>query len=395
MKVLLVHNSYQQKGGEDSVFEAEYELLKNHGNQVKKFVFDNNDIKSFKDKIFVSFKAIYNPNSKELFKNAIRQFRPDIIHVHNLFYLASPSILYEANRQNIPVVLTLHNYRLICAGALLLRNAKPCELCTKMIFPVYGIINRCYQNSLTKTTQIALTTSIHKILGTWKNRIQKFIVLTEFSKSIFLQSSLKPKNTQIEVKPNFVQDYGTGEFNNRKDFFLFVGRLSVEKGIEILLKGFDHSGFKLEIIGDGPLKKNVEKHCQENDTSTYWGFQSKAFIMSKLKTCLALVFPSIWYEGMPITILEAFSTGTPIIASDIGNINAIVQNGYNGFHFKTGDPAALNQKLKEVRGHKELQIYAENARKTYDSHYSPEKNYELLMDIYQKLLDVDKENLDT
>ena len=393
MKILLIHNRYKQKGGEDSVFDAEYELLKKHGNQVEELIFDNNNIQSLKDKVSISFKIVFNHYSKKMLKIVIRRFKPDIIHIHNLFYVASPSILYEASKQNIPVVLTLHNYRLICAGALLLRNAKPCELCIKQVFPVHGIIHRCHNNSFVKTTQIALITNIHKILGTWKNRVQKFIVLTEFSKSIFMQSSLKIDSTKIEVKPNFVQDCGEGEFKSRKSFFLFIGRLSLEKGIKTLLESFDKTGIKLEIIGDGPLKSMVERHCLENETSKYWGFQNKTFIVDKLKNCKALIFPSIWYEGMPITILEAFAAGTPVIASNIGNINTMVKDGYNGFHFATGDPEALKRKIKEAMSNKNLQIYSKNARISYETHYTPKKNYERLMNIYQNLLDVDKENI--
>ncbi len=395
MRILIIHNKYQQKGGEDAVFEAEYNLLNKSGHQVESLLFNNNNIKSIGEKLSLGIKSIYNRQSKFQLKKAILKFKPEVIHIHNLFYIASPSMLYEAQQHNIPVVMTLHNYRLICSGALLFRNNQPCKACVNSDFPVKGLIHKCYNNSLVQSAQVTLTTGIHKKLGTWKNCIDKFITLTEFSKSIFQNSSLNVKANQLAVKPNFVEDFGIGNFDNRKDHFLFIGRLTMEKGVNVLLKAFSNTKNKLEIIGDGPLKRMVEEHCQDNKNIIYHGLQEKAFIFNALKSCKALIFPSIWYEGLPITILEAFSTGTPIVASDIDNINTIVTDGFNGIHFKTSNHEDLEIKVStfgKSDGHRQLYT---NARKTYEKYYHPDANYTRLMQIYNDAINAKKKNYST
>lgn len=387
IRILLVHNRYKQYGGEDATFDAEKTLLESRGNIVQTIVFTNNEIEGLLSKIKTGIQLFFNLKSAILIKKRILDFKPDIIHVHNFFYTASPSIFYAAKRLKIPVVVTLQNYRLICSGSLLLRDLKPCSLCVGQKFPFSGIKHKCHRGSSMETANITCMTGVHKLLNTWQKQIDQYIAVTEFAKGIYVNSSLKLAAERIVVKPNSVEDVNLDNIANRDLCFLYVGRLSEEKGITTLLKAFIDSEYLIEIIGDGPLRNLVEDAATYHSNIRYHGYKDRAFIISRLKKCRALIMPSIWYECLPITILEAFSTGTPIIISDIGNLNEIVTNQYNGLHFRTNDPMDLRNKINDfvINKDKYFVLY-ENARHTYLSKYTPNLNYENLMAIYNNLI---------
>jgi glycosyltransferase involved in cell wall biosynthesis len=380
MKILLLHNKYKYAGGEDKVFESEGELLSNHNHQVERLVFDNSLIETGLDKILSGIMGVYNLRSANVVDKKIKEFKPDILHVHNFVPLASPSIFYVAKRHKVPVVLTLHNYRLICPSATLYHDHKIYEKSMRSIFPVDAIIKGVYRNSVFQTAGVALMTSIHNLIGTWRNKVDKFITLTAFARSKFLESRVNASADQFMLKPNFIDDPGSGR-ETREDFFLFVGRLSEEKGIRVLLNAFKSSDLKLVIIGDGPMKAEVESVVKERSNIQHLGFQPKAVIMDNLKRAKSLIFPSTWYEGFPITILEALATGTPVIGSRIGGIAEIVKDKFNGLLFEPGDEGSLVRSLNELKHH-DLKALSANARKSYLECYTPERNYKILMDIY-------------
>ena len=249
MRVLLIHTFYKQKGGEDAVFKAEKELLKTK-HTVDELLFDNHNLTA-ESKLKQVSNLFYNSSSYIKLEEKIKMFNPEVIHLHNLFYEASPSILYAAQKYKVPVVITLHNYRLICANALLLRESKICELCVKKTIPLDGIKNKCFQDSALKTTLLVGATSYHKLAGTWRNKVSRYIVFSEFQKNKVLNSSLSLDESQVSIKPNFVEDYGQGNFDSRMNYYLFIGRLSKEKGIDVLLDAQKIGGFQLEIIGGG------------------------------------------------------------------------------------------------------------------------------------------------
>ncbi len=395
MKILIIHNKYLKYGGEDTTVEGETKLLLKNGHQVETLFFDNKNIVGI-EKLKLIYNIFYNNHSAKILTEKIKNFQPDIIHVHNFFYLASPSIFYVADKYNVPIVQTIQNYRLICTGALLLRDEKVCEICVKQKLPLAGIKHKCFNNSILQSAQLTLMTSLHKYLGTWKNKITTYICLNEFAKHKISTSSLQIPLEQIAVKANCTEDISDNldnQDNNtkRENFYLFVGRLSKEKGIDILLDAAKRNGCKLEIIGNGDLKELVEKATQTHPNIIYHGFQQKDFITNKLKTCKALIFPSIWYEGMPLTILEAFSAGTPIIASDIDNIRDIVENNYNGLHFRYGNVTDLADKIQffEDKFNNNFQSIAHlytQARLTYEQKYTPEIIYKQLIAIYEQAI---------
>jgi glycosyltransferase involved in cell wall biosynthesis len=275
--------------------------------------------------------------------------------------------------------MTLHNYRLICPAALLLRNNRPCKDCVGLRFQLPSISNHCYRDSVIDSSAIALTNYVHNYIGTWEKRVSKFITLTSFAKDIFTDSAINVSADKFLIKSNFVYDNGFSFDRNER--FLFVGRLSEEKGILFLIECLKNTKYKLDVLGDGPLKNEVIRASSGNNNINYLGFGDKAKVLGLMKSCKALIFPSVWYEGMPMTILEAFSCGCPIVASNIGSMAEIVDQKVNGLLFEPGDKNSLLSSLEALE-----EEYSENARNTYLAKYTPETNYKNLMKIYQSML---------
>jgi glycosyltransferase involved in cell wall biosynthesis len=386
MRILLIHNQYKHWGGEDVVFKSEYDLLLKNGHEVDKLVYDNSIIETTFDKIKSGLRLIYNPDSAHDVGVKIRDFKPDVIHVHNILPQVSPSVFYVAKKWKIPLVLTLHNYRLICPSATLFYEGKIYEKSINSIFPFDAVWKGVYRNSRIQTAALAFMTAIHNIIGTWRNHIDCYITLTQFAKRKFISSALSIPKNKFVVKPNFAEDCGRGA-DHRENYFLYVGKLAEEKGTRTLLKAAQQHDFNLTIIGDGPLKGLVEESAKHNSSINYLGYQSRDFIINYLKKCKALIFPSICYEGFPVTIVEALSTGTPIIASDHGSMSEIVENGVNGLHFIPGDVQDLISKIIQITDSDEFaRKLCDNARLSYERLYTPERNYAELVVIYKNVL---------
>lgn len=384
MKILFIHNRYQYRGGEDTTLEMESTLLQSKGHDVKILEFNNDQLNGVVDKIKGGLRAFYNRRSAAIVEKEIASYQPDIIHIHNLFFTASPSILYKARQKKVPVVMTVQNYRLMCANALLLRDQQVCELCINKTFPMAGIRYKCYRSSYTESALVTGITGIHKMLSSWNNKVNTYIVPSEFLKNKLKSSSVKLPGSQIAVKPNFIKDI-PAERTQREDFFLFVGRLSLEKGITTLLQCFAQApSLKLVIAGDGPHKDVVVAHTNTNPNITYLGQQPKEKVLELMRKCKALLFPSIWYEGLPLTIIEAFATGTPVITSNLGAMPEMIQDEYNGFYFNPGNADELRNKILRLADHaeKHTHLYT-NARATYLERYNPEAHYTSIMRIYQ------------
>jgi len=338
------------------------------------------------DKLLAATGMIYNRTSRKRVEEKIQSFRPDIIHVHNFWALASPSVFFAANKYKVPVVLTLHNYRLICPSATLFYRDAIYEKSIHTSFPLDAIRKGVYRNSQWQTAALAAMTLFHNLAGTWRKKISRYIVLTDFARKKFEESTLAIPRDKFILKPNFVKDHGAGQAK-REDFFLFIGRLTAEKGIGILLKAARTHKFNLSILGDGPYAGEVAKAALTNANIHYSGQKDRNEIISSLKKCKALIFPSLWYEGFPITILEAFSTGTPVIASRLGSIKEIVKDGINGLHFEPGNTADLGRKVQELMTNDGLrENLSRLARLTYEQEFTPEKNYEQLIGIYEGVL---------
>jgi len=387
MRVLLIHNFYRQPGGEDAIFSQEVTLLKQHGLVVETLTFTNDTFGgTLLNTLGAAARTLYNTQSAARVEAAIDRFRPDLVHVHNLFYTASASVIRAAKRRSVPVVMTLHNYRLVCVGGLLMRTGKvPCETCLTQMLPVAGIRHGCFRDSPAQSAQLSLVTALHKLTGIWRS-VDRFVVLTEFARQKIRASSLHLRPNQVVVKPNFVFDPGMAIPDARQDFFLFAGRLSAEKGVETLLDAARQSSLPLRIAGDGPLAADVREAAATLPHVTYLGWQARPDVLNLLRTCRALVIPSIWYEGLPTVILEAFATGTPIICSDQDNLNQIVRDGETGLLFKTGSGADLSRVMQLLSEQPDLQRQlARNSRVEY-RRYEPETWLKATLTLYESVV---------
>jgi glycosyltransferase involved in cell wall biosynthesis len=382
MKILFIHNRYQQKGGEDTVFEQERELL-SQTEEVNSVIFQNFSGVRGAMQFFLS---IWNIFSASKIKKAIRQFQPEVIHVHNWHYAIGPLVVRTANRMKIPIVLTVQNFRLLCPSATLLYKGSLFMDSIHASFPWKAIKNKVYRNSFIQTFWLAFFFWVHKKKGTWK-MVDRYIVQTDLAKSVFVSSSLGVSESQFSVKPNFIKDPEL-MMVEREDFFLFIGRLSEEKGIQVLLEAFKNKKSELYIGGDGPLKENVIKACNENPNLHYAGLLDVAKVRNMMCRCTTLIFPSIWYEGMPMTLIEAFAAGTPVIASNLGAMASMIKNGYNGLHFNAGNSIELSEKIQywESLAGSEKKLFSKNARSSFETLYTPEKNREQSLSIYHSVI---------
>jgi glycosyltransferase involved in cell wall biosynthesis len=385
MNILRVHNFYKQAGGEDYVHATEVEMLRSFGHKVLQLHLHNEQIRNG---IIAFFSSIWSINGYRLIKNSIKTFRPDIVHIDNFFPLFSPSIYYACKQAGVPVVQTIHNYRLICPGALFLLKGAICERCLGKKFPWPSVINRCYRNSLPGSMAIALMIFVHWTIGTWTKKVDRYIVLSQLAKSKFKRAGFPI--SKFSVKPNFVNpDPGAG--NGAGSFFIYVGRLTKEKGIDILLEAWSilKEPVELIIMGDGPDAEKVKNAAQKDSRIKYWGLCDRKKVLDTIGRARALIFPSMCYEGMPITIIEAFAKGTPVLASNIGAAFEMVKNETNGFTFEVGSTNDLTSKIKQFESKTRtisIMRMRENARFEYQSQYSIQKNYELLLDIYKKVI---------
>lgn len=386
LRILLVHNRYQQAGGEDHVFSMEGALLEKHGHEVTRLVEDNQRIRQ-DGIISIALGTIWNHATYRNMGRLLRLWRPHVVHVHNTFPLLSPSVYHVVKRSGVPVVQTLHNYRLLCLNALLHRSGQPCDDCMGKFVPWLGIVHRCYRDSYAGSAVVAAMLVTHRFLKTWHNLIDVYIALTEVARQQFIRAGLPGE--KIVVKPNFVApDPGERNPEHVGDYALFVGRLSAEKGVKTLLKAWRlvHD-VPLKIVGDGPLREDVLVQIRQNrweDRVEWLGRRSRAEVFQLMKEARVLIVPSEWYESFPLTIVEAFASGLPVIGSRIGAIQEVVQDGRTGLHFNPGDPADLAAKIAWAYSHPvQLKEMGREARREFEVNYTAERNYELLMDIYR------------
>lgn len=382
MKILVLHNHYQQAGGEDRVFEAETVLLEAKGHHVIKYEISNDSIASM-NAISVAQKTLWNRSTYSEIRNVIRSEKPHIAHFHNTLPLMSPSAYHAVKDESIAVVKTLHNYRLLCPNGLFFRDGHVCENCMGKFFPLPGIVHQCYRNSRRASAAVATMIAFHRLIGTWNKTIDLFIAPSEFARQKMIRGGMPER--KIVVKPNFVYPE-MGDSCNAAEFGLFVGRLSVEKGIRTVLDAWTKNSinFPLVIVGDGP-EIDLAKTSHPQITALGWKTRQEVFAL--MKRASFLVFPSIWYENLPMTIIEAFSTGLPVIAGNLGSMRSIVDHERTGLLFTANDPLDLTKQIKWLLNNNEKRLWmGKEARKEFETRYSAEKNYETLMDIYKRAI---------
>jgi len=385
MKVLIIHNAYQQYGGEDAVVRLESELLIKNGDLVKLHIVSNDKIGGLWAKIITSIGVIFSWPAYQTTRKLIKAFSPDVVHVHNFFPLLSPAVFYACKKANVPVVLTLHNYRLFCPTALLMFKGKVTEKSLRA-GPWWALRHRVYRESLVGTLLLCLMIDVHNRIGTWKSVVDRFIVLTDFARTKFSIAGLPSE--RLIVKPNFVDSPSL--VDDIRDGFLFVGRISEEKGIDILLsasallpRGQEAKSI-FRIAGDGPLAASV----QANSCVCYLGKLNGEQVSIQMRKSQALLLPSVWYEGFPMVLVEAYANGLPVIASRIGALAELVEDGVTGLLFDPANPIELAEKILWAQQHPwELEQMGRAARQRYEERYTPDFNYLQLTAIYRETID--------
>lgn len=387
MRVLMLHNRYLIPGGEDQSTAAEVQLLTDYGHDVELLEHDNREIERL-GVARTAVRTIWSSDSYTRISDSLRAGHFDVMHVQNFFPLWSPSVYYAASRCGVPVVQTLRNYRLMCVNATFYRDHHVCEDCLSRAVPWPGIIHACYRNSRAGSAVLAAMSGTHKLLGTWKKRIQTYIALTGFARDKFIQGGF-PED-RIIVKPNFVHPapaYAQGG----GCYALFVGRLSPEKGIATMLEAWKtaRGPLPLKIVGDGPLTGMVKDATQSCRLIEYLGRRAYAEIFELMGRAEFLVFPSEWFEGMPRTVIESFAVGTPVLATNIGATASMIVPGRTGFHFGPGDISGLRSDVERFSQHLDLcRSMRENARAEFEAKYTGAKNVDLLLHIYQKAAEI-------
>jgi glycosyltransferase involved in cell wall biosynthesis len=378
MRILVAHNTYQQRGGEDSVVEAEFALLHARGHAVHLYLRSNDDVATM-PKASSALQTLWSPQTSRELAALIQRFQPDVIHVHNTFPLISPSLYWTASRAGVPVVQTLHNFRLLCLQAMFLRDGKVCEDCLGKL-PWRGAVRGCYRGSKAQSTVLASMVTLHRAVGTWQNKVTRYIALNEFCRNKFIEGGLPAD--RIVVKPNFV-DFEAAAAGARAGF-LFVGRLSAEKGVQVLVRAARALGSSnVRVAGTGPEAARLAGVPGMRALGALGGDAVRA----EMSRATALVLPSICYENFPRTLVEAYGSCMPVIASRHGAMAELVQDGITGLLFEPGNAQDLAQKMQWAQEHPEqMATMGLSARALYEAKFTAERNYGQLMAIYNEAI---------
>lgn len=388
MRILQVHNYFQQWGGEDEQTEHELRLLKSYNHTVQLYSRHNNEIKDYgyvrKGLLFLE--TTWSYRSYREMRKIIKTFKPDVVHFQNFFPLISPSAYYACSSLNVPCVQTLHDYRMICPMGNMVRNGTPCEECRSHSL-LKSIQYACYRNSRIQTASVALMLKVHRLLNTWTQNIDGFIAVSEFSRRKFIEAGIP--NHAIEVRPNFLDD-DPGPGKHARNHAIFVGRLEQQKGVQTLLQAWQQlPHIPLIVIGKGPLGSWAADYIRENNLRhiTLVGFLPFEQVLEYLKRSMFLVMPSTWYETFGRTIIEAFATSTPVIASRLGAMAELISDKRNGLLFNPGDPSDLACKAQYLAAHPlEMERLGKAARSEFCDKYTSQAAHCRLIEIYDQVI---------
>lgn len=381
MRILVVHNYYQHQGGEDMVFHQEVSELSKH-HEIETLSFQNK--RGWKGLIQYALYP-WNILATRIVMNKVKMFQPDVVHIHNLHYALGPLVLRVLKKRKLKVVMTLHNYRLICPSATLFFHNQLFTSSLSENFPWTAVRKKVQENSTLKTWLTAFTYYLHKRLGTWQC-VDQFLVLSDFSKNLFLSSTLRIASQKITVKPNFVElPINTLEKRRQTDY-LYVGRLSTEKGILQLVQAFLKTPYNLRIIGEGPLQSNISEMLKDDSNIQLVGSLNKPQVLDAMMSCRALIIPSVCYEGgVPLTIIEGMATKTPIIASNLGAISEQIVNKKTGWLFDPFNPTSIKDALVNFESSDNIPKIVDIAFLEYQTRYTKKQVISKLIDVYKNL----------
>ena len=388
MKILYIYNLYQQAGGENRWVESEPELMKARGHAVVIYRRDNSEIRDFSwwRKGALLWQASWSQQSFREVHSLIRRERPDVAHVYNTLAMLSPSVYYACRDQGVPVVQTLYNYRLMCPAGTLLRNGRICEECIEHSL-WRSVRHGCYRDSRVQSAGVAWMLYSHRRRGTWSEMVAAYLVPTEFMRRKFIEGGLPAG--KIVVKPNF-HEPDPGPRDASDGSAVYIGRLSAEKGVRTLVAAWGQMKHppRLRVIGDGPLRDELERAASlSGGRIEVLGQRSHADTIESLKKAAFVVLPSEWYEGFPHVILEAYACGVPVLASRIGTLADVIEDGVTGLLSEPGDPADVAAKVRWMVGHETAaRGMGLNGRKAYETEYTGERNYERLITNYRAVI---------
>jgi glycosyltransferase involved in cell wall biosynthesis len=390
-RILVVHNYYKLPGGEDVVFERDWDLLKRRGHDVVPYIRRNHEIDARNplQGLSLPVETIWSRKSARELKKLIRDRRPEIAHFHNTFPLISPSVYSSCREEGIPIVQSIHNPRLMCPAATLFRNGKLCVDCLGKSIPWPGVLHACYRESRLQTSVVAATTSLHRLRGTWQKDVDLFMVATDFYRRLLIANGFPAE--KLAVKPHFVFPDPGYRGRVSGDYGLYIGRLEAVKGIWTLLEAWSSlTNFRLLLRGGGPELDRVRTFLESrqlNHIRLIEPLDSEG-LTQLLKGARMLIWPSNgYYETFGLVQTEAFACGVPVVASNIGVGTEIVKDGWNGLHFKPGDPEDLREKIISLFGDP-LTCYelGKNARIDFETNYTDEQIYPRLIDCYRQAL---------
>jgi len=388
LRVLLVHNHYRERGGEDTVFAAETELLRRNGVDVVTYEEHSERAESLPP-LQLAVEVVWSQGSRRRLAAAIKRFRPDVVHFHNPFPLISPSAYYACRAAGVAVVQRLPNYRLLCPGANLVRDGRVCEDCVGRSLPWPALVHGCYRGSRPATASVASMLVAHRMLGTWQRMVDIYVPPSEFARAKFIEGGLPAE--RIIAKPNFV-DPDPGPGAHEGGFALYVGRLSEEKGVGTLLRAWNELGEDaptLKVVGSGPLERLL---ADAPRTVEWLGRRSKAEVFALMQDASMLIFPSDCFESFGLAMAEAYATGLPVIASRHGSMAEIVVEGKTGLLFEPGTPSSLAERVRWALAHpEEMRAMGHAARITYEERYTASRNFQLLRAIYEKAIHLNHE----
>jgi glycosyltransferase involved in cell wall biosynthesis len=389
--VLLVHNRYLERGGEDSAFETEAALLEAFGHRVLLYERDNREIASL-NQAHVALRTVWSRQDYREIADLVRREQIDVVHFHNTFPLISPAAHHAARHAGAAVVQTLHNFRLLCPAAVFMRDGAACEDCLGKSVPWPAIAHRCYRGSAAATTVLAGMLTTHRVVGTWRTQVDAFIALSDFARDRFIAGGLPADRVHVSggvlaerVAPPARYEAAAGAP------FLYVGRLSAEKGVETLLAGWSslQADWRLDIIGDGPLGHLVGAAVGRDPRIRWHRALPREQVLGAMGGARALIFPSICYENYPAVLAEAQASGLPVIASDLGSGGEIVRNGEFGVLFDAGKGDALAAAVLAFDADAAARSrFSECAYTRYLAELTPERWHSRLASIYERALQV-------
>ena len=382
MKILMLHNKYKIGGGEDIQTDEEFILLKKQGFDIQLFQVSNDSIDDDSNRLSLAINTIWSNKYYKILLEKIKTEKFDIIHVQNFFPLLSPSVLYAAKKSGAKVVMTVHNYRLVCPNALMYIENKICAACVGKSIPYPALFKKCYKDSFSATAVAVSMHSFHNLLKTWERKIDGLICISEFVKKQLILGGFK--EDKLHIKFNFVSSTIPPKFE-QGEYYIYVGRISVEKGIDLLLKTFESNKKRILIIGDGPLSEKVIESAKRNSTIEYSGKLPLDEVYKKIANAKALISASQSNEPFGRTIIEGFAHGTPVIGSSLGGITELIKDGINGFLFDPYKKFDLDNAINKFENVIDNVALRKAAFKSYEDNYTPVSNYNRILEIYNSI----------